>query len=143
MKILLPILLLLLAPLARAADPVGEIKTLVSRQTEAWNRGDIDGFMQGYWQSNELRFASDGTVTRGWKATLHRYKKRYPDRETMGTLTLTVDEVTLLAPDAAIAFGKWELARSQDHPSGLFTLVLRRLPEGWRIVADHTSSAAK
>jgi hypothetical protein len=143
MKILFPILLLLLAPLARADDPGSEIKLLLVHQAEAWSQGDIDGFMRGYWQSDELRFASDGTVTRGWKATLHRYKKRYPDRETMGTLTLTVDEVTLLAPDAAIAFGKWELARNQDHPWGLFTLVLRRLPEGWRIVADHTSSAAK
>lgn len=123
---------------ARIAD---EITTVLTTQAAAWNRGDIDGFMQVYLQTDELRFASGGTITRGWRATLERYKKRYPDKTAMGTLAFTDIEVTSLAPDAAIAFGHWKLTREKDTPNGLFTLTLRKTPEGWRIIQDHTSSA--
>jgi ketosteroid isomerase-like protein len=134
---------LVFAGLLHAANPAGEIRAVLEAQTEAWNRGDIDGFMQAYDHSETLRFASGGTITRGWQTTLERYKKRYPDRAAMGTLTFTILDVNVLAPDGAVVFGRWELAREKDHPSGLFTLTLRRTADGWHIVADHTSSAEK
>jgi hypothetical protein len=115
---------------------------VLAAQNAAWNRGDLDGFMAGYWKSDDLRFASGGTITRGWQTTLDRYRAHYPDKATMGQLTFTLHEIHLLAPDAAVVFGKWELAREKDKPWGLFTLILRRFPEGWRVMADHTSSGS-
>ena len=141
MKTRLALLLtFLLAAVLRAA-PADEIGQLLAAQSAAWNRGDIDGFMQGYWQSDELRFASGGNVTYGWRATLERYRKGYPDKAAMGTLAFTELVVTPLAPDAAIAFGRWQLTRAKDAPGGLFTLTLRKTADGWRIIQDHTSSA--
>jgi ketosteroid isomerase-like protein len=114
----------------------------VLRDAEAgWNAGDIPAYMASYWKSPDLRFASGGSVTRGWQPTLARYLARYPDRETMGTLAFGDLDVRLLGPDHALVFGSWRLQRAADSPHGLFSLVLRRLPEGWRIVHDHTSSA--
>ncbi len=130
----------LFAAVLRAA-PADEIAQLLAAQSAAWNRGDIEGFMQGYLQSDELRFASGGNVTYGWRATLERYKKGYPDKAAMGTLAFTELVVTPLAPDAAIAFGRWQLTREKDAPGGLFTLTLRKTAGGWRIIQDHTSSA--
>jgi len=96
--------------------------------------------MQGYAPSEDLRFASGGTVTYGWRATLQRYKEHYQDRAAMGALTFTEIAITELAPDAAIAFGRWKLTREKDAPGGLFTLTLKKTPAGWRIIQDHTSS---
>jgi ketosteroid isomerase-like protein len=127
----------------RAGDAAGEIRELLQVQSAAWNRGDLDGFMQAYEHTETLRFASGGTVTRGWQTTLDRYKKRYPDRAAMGVLAYQLLDVNVLSADAAVVFGQWELAREKDHPWGLFTLTLRRTDAGWRIVADHTSSAEK
>lgn len=132
------------ARLAAAGDsgtPQREIAALLALQSAAWNRGDIDQFMQGYAPSDDLRFASGGTVTRGWRTTLERYKARYPDRAAMGRLEFTELEITVLAPDAALAFGRWKLTREKDAPNGLFTLTLRKTVDGWRIIQDHTSSA--
>jgi ketosteroid isomerase-like protein len=122
------------------AAPAHDIRQLLADQGAAWNRGDIDGFMQGYWKSDELRFASGGNITHGWQTTLDRYKRSYPDRTAMGTLAFNDLDITLLAPDAAIAFGRWELAREKDKLWGLFTLTLRRTADGWRIIQDHTAA---
>jgi ketosteroid isomerase-like protein len=118
-----------------------DITALLETQSAAWNRGDLDAFMQAYAPIDDLRFASGDTVTYGWRSTLERYKTRYPDRATMGTLAFTKLVVTELSPDAAIAFGRWQLTRAHDRPHGLFTLTLRKTSAGWRIVADHTSAA--
>lgn len=126
---------------AAHADDAADIRAVLAAQTAAWNRGDIPGFMAGYWHSPQLRFASGGTITHGWQPTLERYQRRYPDSSAMGTLTFTLHEINVLAPDAAVVFGRWELARAQDRPWGLFTLVLRKTSAGWRVTADHTSSA--
>jgi ketosteroid isomerase-like protein len=126
-----------------AADPKTEITRLLTEQSAAWNRGDIPAFMSGYWKSPELRFASGGNVTRGWQPTLERYQKSYPDKAAMGQLAFTELEITSLGADSANAFGRWRLTREKDSPSGLFTLTLRRFPEGWRIIQDHTSSASQ
>jgi ketosteroid isomerase-like protein len=119
-----------------------EITALLQNQAAAWNRGDIDGFMAGYAPIDDLRFASGDSITYGWRPTLERYKSHYPDRATMGTLTFSDIAVTELAPDAAIAFGRWSLTRAKDRPHGLFTLTLRKTAAGWRIIQDHTSAAS-
>lgn len=121
--------------------PIPEVLAVVRSCQDGWNAGDLERYMGGYWRSDDLRFASGGTVTRGWEATLARYQARYPDRAAMGTLEFSDLDVVMVAPDAAYVFGRWELTRLDDRPHGLFTLILRRLPAGWRIVHDHTSSA--
>lgn len=134
-------LMLVLAAAPRAAaEPADEIRALLGAQVAAWNRGDLDGFMDAYWRSDELRFASGGNITKGWAPTLEHYRKSYPDRTAMGHLNFSILEVNVVAPDAAVVFGRWELVREKDRPAGLFTLVLRHRAEGWRIVSDHTSS---
>ena len=116
-----------------------EIRKVMDEQSDAWNRGDIDGFMKGYWRSEKLLFVSGDNVTRGWQPTLDRYKKTYGTREKMGTLSFTDLEVTVLSKDAAVVLGSWALKRATDNPKGKFTLTFRKLKEGWRIVMDHTS----
>jgi ketosteroid isomerase-like protein len=128
----------------RAAEPApaAAITTLLEQQAMAWNRADIDGFMTAYAKTNDLRFASGGKVTYGWQATRDGYKKRYPDKTAMGVLTFTELVITPLAPDAALAFGRWKLSlENGSTPNGLFTLTLKKTAEGWRITQDHTSSA--
>ena len=120
----------------------GQIEQVLGEQAAAWNRGDIDAFMEGYAKIPALRFASGGDVTYGWQETLDRYKRRYPDRAAMGTLTFSGLDVTVCAPDAALVFGRWRLKTDAGEPNGLFTLFFRKTDAGWRIVADHTSAAA-
>lgn len=115
-----------------------EIISVMSAQSAAWNRGDIDGFMQGYWNSDKLVFVSS-RVTRGWQPTLENYKRGYPTKEAMGTLTFSDLEITVLSKDAAVVLGSWSLQREKDNPKGKFTLIFRKLKEGWRIVHDHTT----
>ena len=108
-------------------------------QVAAWNRGDIDGFMHGYWNSDKLLFVSGANVTRGWQPTLDRYKKSYDSRAKMGTLSFADLEITVLSKDAAVVLGSWSLQRDGDNPHGKFTLTFRKFREGWRIIIDHTS----
>jgi ketosteroid isomerase-like protein len=128
---------------ASPTDDVVAINQVLSAQAAAWNRGDIDAFMEGYWKSDKLRFASGGTVTHGWQTTLERYKKHYPDKATMGALAFTIHEVSVVSADAAVVFGKWELIREKDKPWGLFTLTFRKIAGAWVIVSDHTSSGTE
>jgi len=126
---------------AAPPDAITEIRAVILAQQGAWNRGDIDGFMNGYARARSTVFVSEDTVTRGWQTVRDRYKKRYSDREKMGTLTFSDLEITPLGGDAAIALGRWKLKRAKDEPHGRFTLIFRRSAEGWRIVHDHTSAA--
>lgn len=120
-------------------DMIGQ---LLRDQESAWNRGDLEAFMRGYWNSPELTFRSGDKVVRGYEQTLERYRKRYQqDGAEMGQLTFSDLEIELLSHHEAFATGRWQLRRSKDEPSGLFTLRLRKFPDvGWRIVSDHTSS---
>lgn len=118
-----------------------EINKVLKAQAQAWNRGDIDGYMQGYARDETTQFVSGDTLTRGWETVRDRYKAKYDSREKMGTLAFSDVKVTELAPDSAMAVGRWRLRRNNDKPHGRFTLLFRKLPEGWRIVHDHTSSA--
>ena len=122
-------------------NSVAEIQSVLSAQQDAWNRGDIDAFMNGYAQSASTVFVSEDEVRRGWETVRDRYRIRYSDRAKMGTLSFSNIEVTMLSPDAAVVLGLWRLERANDEPHGRFTLIFKRLPEGWRIVHDHTSAA--
>jgi beta-aspartyl-peptidase (threonine type) len=124
----------------KVEPPQDAIRKLLLAQQRAWNKGDLEGYMDGYWKSPELTFTSGGEQTKGWEATLERYRKRYKtDGKEMGTLTFSDLKVEMLGPDSAFVRGKFQLVRSKDQPAGLFTLILKRLPEGWRIVHDHNS----
>ncbi|HKO05594.1 MAG TPA: nuclear transport factor 2 family protein [Candidatus Acidoferrales bacterium] len=129
------------AQAARRAAPhaAADIRSLLDAQAAAWNRGDVDGFMAGYWNSDQTAFAGSQGILHGWQALLDRYRKTYPDRKAMGTLEFSALEITLLCPDAALVLGKWHLEREAGPVGGVFNLVLRNFPGGWRIIADHTS----
>ena len=116
-----------------------DVKAVINEQAAAWNRGDVDGFIRGYWQSEKLVFISGDEVTRGWQPTLDRYKKSYDTKAKMGVLTFSGLEVHVISKDAAIVLGSWSLARAGDNPHGKFTLTFRKFKEGWRVVLDHTS----
>ena len=136
----------LLGPPVSFADPPKpaekDIRQVLDEQVKAWNKGDLVGFMKGYWKSPELTFSSGKDHTKGWQQTLERYRKRYQgEGREMGKLSFSDLVVTPLGPDSAFVRGRWQLVRSKDKPGGLFTLIFRRFPEGWRIVHDHTSSA--
>ena len=125
----------------QSPNSAAEIQSVFTAQQDAWNRGDIDAFMNGYAQSASTVFVSGDEVTRGWDTVRERYRKKYSDRTKMGTLTFSEIEVTPLSADSAVVLGRWKLQRANDHPHGRFTLVFKRLPEGWRIILDHTSAA--
>ena len=118
-----------------------DIRAVMSAQTLAWNRGDIDGFMNGYARSSATEFVSGDKLTRGWQTVRDRYKKKYDNRAKMGTLTFSEMKITRLSGDAALVIGRWKLVRKSDKPHGRFTLLFRRTSDGWRIVHDHTSAA--
>ena len=124
------------------SDAASAIQTVIQSQQAAWNRGDIEGFMNGYWRSEKTVFVSGDEVTRGWQKVLDRYKAKYSDRAKMGKLTFSEIEITELSNDSAVALGSWKLNREHDQPHGRFTLIFRHFPDGWRIVHDHTSAAA-
>lgn len=130
--------ILALVGIAEAAAP-NPVRAVLDAQVAAWNRGDLEGFMEGYARSPKTTFVSSDAVTRGWQTVRDRYARKYDSREKMGTLTFSEVEITPLGDDAAIVLGSWSLKRREDQPHGKFTLLFRKLPEGWRIVLDHTS----
>ena len=147
----LPIMLLASGNQARAQaaysgygnEGAKAIEHVLRKQQEAWNRHDLEGFMAGYWNSPELTFFSGAEEHDGWKATIDRYLAKYasPGQE-MGTLEFSGLRIEMLSSDAAFVRGAWKLTMSNGKkPHGLFTLVFRKLPEGWKIVHDHTSAA--
>lgn len=134
-------LLMLIGALACAGcgAPRSGFEAILQRQAAAWNRGDIQTFMQDYWQSDQLTFSSGGQTRHGWKETRDRYLARYPNREAMGTLRFSLDRIDTLANDAALVLGQWDLERSAGPIGGNFSLVFRRIGGRWLIVHDHTS----
>lgn len=125
----------------RDAIAIAAVHAVLDAQRDAWNRGDIEGYMDGYDRSAHITFVSGDTITRGWQTVLDRYKKNYDSREKMGTLTFSDLETSVLSNDASVTIGRWHLQRAGDQPHGRFTLVFHRTRQGWRIVHDHTSSA--
>jgi ketosteroid isomerase-like protein len=117
------------------------IQQVLDAQVIAWNKGDLRGFMEGYWQSPELTFFSGGTTTRGWQATLDRYRKKYQgEGKEMGKLAFKEIDIKLLGSDHALVTGRWHLELKKEAVGGLFTLLFQKKDAGWRIVHDHTSS---
>jgi uncharacterized protein (TIGR02246 family) len=122
---------------------VDAIRAVLDNQVVAWNRGDLDSFMAGYWKDDRLTFFSGDTITKGWQATYDRYRKRYQSEgREMGKLEFRRVDVEMAGPDAAFVRGEWHLTmKNGKSPHGLFTLIFRRVDGQWRIVHDHTSTA--
>ncbi len=118
-----------------------EIVGVLRRQADAWNAGDVAGYMEPYWHSPELTFSAGGKVTRGFESTSNYFRTAYPDRAAMGKLTFTDLEITPLCSDAVMVLGRWRLEATPPK-SGAFTLVMRRIDGSWVIIHDHTSRDA-
>ena len=143
---------LIMSGCATAAGPSGAtagdeqkaataIRQVLTTQTAAWNRGDIPGFMQGYWKSDSLVFIGRRGPTYGWQQTLANYQKNYPDAAAMGQLDFSGLRISVLGPQAAQVIGRWHLARpAAGDVQGHFLLVMRRIDGEWRVAADHTNS---
>ena len=128
---------------AASASAETEIRALIAQQVAAWNHHDLEAFMAGYWKSPNLTFFSGATATRGWEPTLDRYRQRYQaNGAVMGKLEFSDLSIEQLSPTAAFVRGHWQLNMPDGkQPHGLFTLIFRKFPEGWRIVHDHSSGA--
>ena len=116
-----------------------EIVKILDAQTAAWNRGDVEGFMQTYWKSDSLLFIGKNGVSRGWTSALNNYKKNYPDTAAMGHLEFNIIHVKKISADYAYLVGKWMLTRSIGNISGHFDLLMRKIKGRWVIVSDHSS----
>jgi ketosteroid isomerase-like protein len=119
------------------------VRQVLERQQEAWNHHDLENFMSGYWNSPELTFFSGAKISSGWQATIERYRKTYQSEgREMGKLEFSDLNIEVLAADAALVRGAWHLTMSDGKtPHGLFTLIFRKFPDGWKIIHDHTSAA--
>jgi ketosteroid isomerase-like protein len=120
-----------------------EVRQVLQRQQEAWNRHDLESFMSGYWKSPELTFFSGARISSGWQATIERYRKTYQNEgREMGKLEFSDLNIEGLSSDSAFVRGAWHLSMSDAKtPHGLFTLIFRKFPDGWKIIHDHTSAA--
>jgi len=141
MKYLVGLFLLLLSASIVNAQTKDEmaVRKVLSKQSDAWNHGDIDTFMEGYWKNDSLMFIGKSGVTYGWQNTLNNYKKGYPDTATMGKLTFTLISVKQLSEKYFRVVGKWFLKRSIGDVGGHFTLLLEKINGEWVIIEDHTS----
>jgi beta-aspartyl-peptidase (threonine type) len=122
--------------------PAEAILAVLQRQEADWNRGDLESFMTGYWRSPKLVFQSGGDRHEGWEATRARYLKRYKSEgRAMGQVAFSNLDIEVLSPEAAFVRGRWRLTLPDgSRPAGLFTLIFRKFPDGWKIVHDHTSA---
>ena len=132
---------LILACVMASAQQSNEtkIRQVLAAQTEAWNRGDIESFMLGYWKSDSLMFIGKSGVTRGWRQTLENYKTGYPDTSSMGKLSFELISVKRLSPEYFFVVGKWMLKRSIGDISGHYNLLWRKIKGRWCIIVDHSS----
>ncbi len=128
---------------SKPAHPAGRdeiiIRKILDDQTKAWNRGDIEGFMQGYWKNDSLLFIGKSGINRGWQRTLNNYKKGYPDTTAMGKLAFDIVLVKRLSPEYYYVVGKWMLTRSIGDLNGYYNLLLKKINGQWVIIADHSS----
>lgn len=115
------------------------VRKVLATQSAAWNRGDIDRFMIGYWQNDSMMFIGKSGVNYGWNATLNNYKKGYPDTAAMGKLQFTLLHLKQLSPEYFFVIGKWHLTRTAGNLEGHFTLLFRKIKGQWQIIADHSS----
>jgi beta-aspartyl-peptidase (threonine type) len=119
------------------------IQKVLQDQVDCWNKGDLKGFMAGYQRTADITFYSGDKVVKGWDDMLERYQKRYQaEGKEMGKLAFSELDIQVLSPDSALVRGRWQLKLSKSDPGGLFTLLLRKTDDGWRIIHDHTSERA-
>ena len=139
--LLLFVLVLVFPGAARCKERGAEsaIRAMLDEQIAAWNRGDLETFMETHWKSPKTAYVGANGIFRGWQGVLDRYRRTYPDRQAMGKTTFSDLEITMLSPDAALILGHWHLERASGRLGGVFSLVVRKFPEGWRIILDHTS----
>ena len=140
MKVICTLILVTITSLAFAQFDPAEIDQRMDMQEKAWNRGDVEGFMEGYWRSDELRFVGKKGVTKGWDQTLVNYKKGYPTKEKMGKLHFEVQSHEVMSDTKVLTIGSWELTYPESDPvGGWFTLIWEKIEGEWYIVIDHTS----
>jgi beta-aspartyl-peptidase (threonine type) len=141
LKLTALVVVLFCAALAAAETPQAAIEKVITGQQAAWNRHDLDAFMTGYWNSPLVTFSSGSQTIHGWQTTLDHYRKSYQSGGAeMGTLTFSDLKIEMLGDDAALVRGAFHLKMSDGKtPHGVFTLIFRKFPEGWRIVHDHSS----
>jgi len=120
-------------------NAIQTMKRLMKEQETAWNNGNLQAFMQPYWQSDSLLFVGKNGPTYGWNATLKRYEQSYPTKDAMGELKFEIVETRSLSKNCYLMLGKWTLIRKNDQPGGYFTLVWKKIGKQWVIVADHSS----
>lgn len=125
---------------AQESKDIAIVKSILFRQQNDWNKGDIDAFMNGYWASDNLKFIGANGITYGYTATLKNYHKRYPDRATMGQLTFGIKSVEKLSRKAIMLVGTWDLDRESGAIGGYFTLMWKKVKGEWVVIADHTST---
>lgn len=118
------------------------IRNVLEAQVAAWNRGDIPAFMAGYWKSDDTEFVNGAGIFQGWQDVLNRYRRSYPNRAAMGHLTFSGLEIHVLCAKTAYVVGRFRLDREADQPQGVFTLIFRKFPDGWKIINDHTTEFA-
>jgi ketosteroid isomerase-like protein len=138
-KLLLFITITIITTLHAKAQDAQAILKVIETQRQAWNRGDVAGYMQGYWQSDSLTFIGKKGPDYGWQTTLNHYKKGYPNKDAMGQLTFHIIKVNQLDAKNAFVIGAWNIKRAKDAPGGYFTLLFKKIKGEWKIVVDHTS----
>jgi len=114
------------------------LNSIIKRQQTAWNNHDIEGFMAHYWQSEDMTFQSGDQRLYGWETLLNRYKTNYTG-EKMGTLTFSDIKIKILSADSAYAIGRWMVKQEDTASNGVFTIIFKRFPSGWKIIHDHSS----
>lgn len=124
---------------AQSVNDRKSILAVLENQRIAWNKGDLEAYMQGYWKNDSLLFVGKSGPTYGWQKTLDNYKRGYPDKTAMGFLTFGIEKVDLIAKDRAFVLGSWHLKREKDELKGYFTLLLRKIDGAWKVVIDHSS----
>src|SRR4030095_6557137 len=136
--ILLPLLLFSLMAFTQSNDEL-TIRNILDNQVKAWNKGDVEGFMQGYWKNDSLMFIGKNGINWGWQKTLENYKKGYPDTTAMGKLSFDIIVIKKLSPEYYYVVGKWMLNRTIGDLSGHYDLLFKKINGSWLIIADHSS----
>lgn len=131
--------LLLCTSFSLMATPKDEINLLLNQQEVDWNNGDIQAYLQGYWQDDKLIFVSKGKFNHGWANLLKSYQRSYPDVASMGKLDFNQLDIKVLSDNAALVSGRWELKRAKDNPNGIFTVLVQRINDRWQITHDHST----
>ena len=126
--------------MSQESRDIATVKSILLRQQNDWNKGDIDAFMNGYWESDNLKFVGATGITYGYEATLKNYHKRYPDRAAMGQLTFGIKSVEKLSRKVIMLVGTWDLDRASGPIGGHFTLMWKKIKGEWVVISDHTSA---